>query len=84
MMVINIYLIYLSIVLFQVNAQVLASTFTPDSQKWILLGEAMGRVLKACSSSKQPYAQVHITTQGGLLLGVLMQFILSVLKFWES
>ncbi|KAI4873055.1 hypothetical protein NFI96_025481 [Prochilodus magdalenae] len=50
-----------------VNAQVLASTFTPDSQKWIVLGEAMGRVLKACSSSKQPYAQVHITTQGDCL-----------------
>ncbi|KAL7865478.1 hypothetical protein SRHO_G00107250 [Serrasalmus rhombeus] len=50
-----------------VNAQVLASTFTSDSQQWIRLGEAMGRVLKACSSSKQPYAHVHITTQGDCL-----------------
>uniref|UniRef100_A0A3B4DVC6 Phosphoglycerate dehydrogenase n=1 Tax=Pygocentrus nattereri TaxID=42514 RepID=A0A3B4DVC6_PYGNA len=50
-----------------VNAQVLASTFTSDSQQWVRLGEAMGRVLKACSSSKQPYAHVHITTQGDCL-----------------
>ncbi|XP_066497030.1 D-3-phosphoglycerate dehydrogenase [Hoplias malabaricus] len=50
-----------------VNAQVLASTFNSESQQWIHLGEAMGRVLKACSSSKQPYAQVHITTKGDRL-----------------
>ncbi|XP_007260013.3 D-3-phosphoglycerate dehydrogenase [Astyanax mexicanus] len=50
-----------------VNAQVLASTFTPESQQWIRLGEAMGRVLKVCSSSKQPYGHLHITTQGDCL-----------------
>ncbi|XP_026876902.1 D-3-phosphoglycerate dehydrogenase [Electrophorus electricus] len=50
-----------------VNAQVLACTFSPDSQQWIRLGKAMGRVLKACCSSKQPFAHVHITTQGECL-----------------
>lgn len=49
----------------QVNAQVLASTFSPESQHWIRLGEALGKLLKACNSTKQPYDQVHITTQGG-------------------
>lgn len=48
----------------QVNAQVLASTFTPESQLWIRLGEALGKLLKACNSATQPYDQVHITTQG--------------------
>ncbi|XP_053483244.1 D-3-phosphoglycerate dehydrogenase isoform X1 [Ictalurus furcatus] len=50
-----------------VNAQVLASTFTPESQQWIRLGEALGKLLKACNSTKQPYDQVHITTQGECL-----------------
>lgn len=48
----------------QVNAQVLASAFTPGSQHWIRLGEALGKLLKACNSTKQLYDQVHITTQG--------------------
>ncbi|TSK92896.1 D-3-phosphoglycerate dehydrogenase [Bagarius yarrelli] len=47
-----------------VNAQVLASTFSPESQQWIGLGEALGKLLKVCNSTKQPYDQVHITTQG--------------------
>ncbi|XP_051998848.1 D-3-phosphoglycerate dehydrogenase-like [Xyrauchen texanus] len=50
-----------------VNAQVLASTFSPDSHQWIRLGELMGRVLKACTSSKQPYSQVHVTSLGECL-----------------
>ncbi|XP_076858793.1 D-3-phosphoglycerate dehydrogenase [Brachyhypopomus gauderio] len=50
-----------------VNAQVLASTYRPDSQQWISLGEAMGRVLKACCTSKQPFSLVHITTLGECL-----------------
>lgn len=49
----------------QVNAQVLASTFTPESQQWIRLGEALGKLLKVCNSTKQPYDQVYITTEGG-------------------
>ncbi|TRY92805.1 hypothetical protein DNTS_024873 [Danionella cerebrum] len=47
-----------------VNAQVLASTFSPDSQQWIRLGESMGRVVRACTASKQPYSQVHVTSIG--------------------
>ncbi|XP_051761423.1 D-3-phosphoglycerate dehydrogenase [Ctenopharyngodon idella] len=47
-----------------VNAQVLVSTFSPDSHQWIRLGESMGRVLKACSTSKEPYSQVHVTALG--------------------
>ncbi|KAI1884829.1 hypothetical protein AGOR_G00213870 [Albula goreensis] len=47
-----------------VNAQVLASTFSADSHKWIQLGEALGLVLRSCSASKQPYSQVQITTIG--------------------
>ncbi|XP_042562234.1 D-3-phosphoglycerate dehydrogenase [Clupea harengus] len=50
-----------------VNAQVLASTFSPESHQWIRLGEAMGAVLRACTSSKQPYSQVQITTTGDCL-----------------
>lgn len=50
----------------QVNAQVLVSTFTTEAQQWIRLGEALGKLLKACNSTKQPYNQVYITTQGGL------------------
>ncbi len=37
----------------QVNAQVLVSSFSPDSHQWILLGQSMGRVLKACTASKE-------------------------------
>ncbi|XP_026126992.1 D-3-phosphoglycerate dehydrogenase-like [Carassius auratus] len=47
-----------------VNAQVLASSFSPDSHQWILLGESMGRVLKACTASKEPFSQVHVTSLG--------------------
>uniref|UniRef100_A0A8C8D5Z6 D-3-phosphoglycerate dehydrogenase n=1 Tax=Oncorhynchus tshawytscha TaxID=74940 RepID=A0A8C8D5Z6_ONCTS len=47
-----------------VNAQVLASTFTPESHQWIKLGEAIGAVLKSCTTSKQPFSQVQIITQG--------------------
>ncbi|RXN23231.1 D-3-phosphoglycerate dehydrogenase-like protein [Labeo rohita] len=47
-----------------VNAQVLVSSFSPDSHHWIQLGESMGRVLKACTASKEPYSQVHITSLG--------------------
>uniref|UniRef100_A0A8C1TSX1 D-3-phosphoglycerate dehydrogenase n=1 Tax=Cyprinus carpio TaxID=7962 RepID=A0A8C1TSX1_CYPCA len=47
-----------------VNAQVLVSTFSPDSHQWIRLGESMGRVLKACTASKEPYSQVHVTSLG--------------------
>ncbi len=48
----------------QVNAQVLVSSFSPDSHQWILLGESMGRVLKACTASKEAYSQVHVTSLG--------------------
>ncbi|KAA0715417.1 D-3-phosphoglycerate dehydrogenase [Triplophysa tibetana] len=47
-----------------VNAQVLAGTFSPDSQQWIRLGESLGGVLKACTASKAPYTQVHVTSLG--------------------
>uniref|UniRef100_A0A672MXJ6 D-3-phosphoglycerate dehydrogenase n=1 Tax=Sinocyclocheilus grahami TaxID=75366 RepID=A0A672MXJ6_SINGR len=47
-----------------VNAQVLVNTFSPDSHQWIRLGESMGSVLKACTASKQPYSQVHVTSLG--------------------
>ncbi|KAG7330984.1 hypothetical protein KOW79_004953 [Hemibagrus wyckioides] len=50
-----------------VNAQVLASTFTPESQQWIRLGEALGKLLKVCNSTEQPYDQVYITTEGECL-----------------
>lgn len=50
-----------------VNAQVLASTFSPDSQQWIRLGESMGKVLKACSASTQPCSQLHVTSLGEAL-----------------
>ncbi|XP_024244726.1 D-3-phosphoglycerate dehydrogenase [Oncorhynchus tshawytscha] len=50
-----------------VNAQVLASTFTPESHQWIKLGEAIGAVLKSCTTSKQPFSQVQIITQGDCL-----------------
>uniref|UniRef100_A0A8C7FLC9 D-3-phosphoglycerate dehydrogenase n=1 Tax=Oncorhynchus kisutch TaxID=8019 RepID=A0A8C7FLC9_ONCKI len=52
-----------------VNAQVLASTFSPGSHQWIKLGEAVGVVLKSCTTSKQPFSQVQITTQGDCLKG---------------
>ncbi|XP_054644197.1 D-3-phosphoglycerate dehydrogenase [Dunckerocampus dactyliophorus] len=47
-----------------VNAQVLASTFSPDSSPLIKLGEAMGSVLQSCSSSNKPLSHVQITSQG--------------------
>lgn len=50
-----------------VNAQVLANTFSPDSHQWIKLGESLGRVLKACTASKQPYSQVHVASLGECL-----------------
>uniref|UniRef100_A0A674B219 D-3-phosphoglycerate dehydrogenase n=1 Tax=Salmo trutta TaxID=8032 RepID=A0A674B219_SALTR len=52
-----------------VNAQVLASTFSPGSHQWIKLGEAIGVVLRSCTTSKQPFSQVQITTQGDCLKG---------------
>ncbi|CDQ57778.1 unnamed protein product [Oncorhynchus mykiss] len=50
-----------------VNAQVLASTFTPESHQWIKLGESIGAALKSCTTSKQPFSQVQIITQGDCL-----------------
>ncbi|XP_057707466.1 D-3-phosphoglycerate dehydrogenase [Corythoichthys intestinalis] len=47
-----------------VNAQVLASTFSPDSSPLIKLGEAIGAVLQSCSVSKTPLSHVQITSQG--------------------
>ncbi|KAF7660295.1 hypothetical protein LDENG_00284960 [Lucifuga dentata] len=47
-----------------VNAQVLSSTFSQESHQWIKLGEAVGAVLQSCTTSKQPFSHVHITTQG--------------------
>lgn len=50
--------------LVQVNAQVLASTFSQESHQLIKLGEAVGAVLQSCSASQKPFSHVHITTQG--------------------
>ncbi|XP_067113563.1 D-3-phosphoglycerate dehydrogenase [Osmerus mordax] len=50
-----------------VNAQVLASTFSPESHLWIKLGEALGAVLQSCTTSKRPLTAVQITTQGDCL-----------------
>ncbi|XP_018585173.1 D-3-phosphoglycerate dehydrogenase [Scleropages formosus] len=50
-----------------VNAQVLAHSFSPESHLWIRLGEALGAVLRSCTTSKQPYDQVDITTLGSSL-----------------
>ncbi|XP_071781414.1 D-3-phosphoglycerate dehydrogenase [Centroberyx gerrardi] len=50
-----------------VNAQVLASTFSQESHQWIKLGEAIGAVLQSCTTSKQPFSHVQITTQGDCL-----------------
>ncbi|XP_004557758.1 D-3-phosphoglycerate dehydrogenase [Maylandia zebra] len=47
-----------------VNAQVLASTFSQESQQLIKLGEAVGSVLQSFSASKKPFSHVQITTQG--------------------
>ncbi|KAM3607261.1 uncharacterized protein V6R79_004489 [Siganus canaliculatus] len=47
-----------------VNAPVLASTFSSESQPLIKLGESIGAVLQSCSASKKPFSQVQITTQG--------------------
>lgn len=52
----------------QVNAQVLASTFTQESHQLIKLGEAVGAVLKSCSVSKRPFSRLQITTQGNSTL----------------
>lgn len=77
----------------QVNAQVLVSSFSPDSHQWILLGESMGRVLKACTASKEAYSRVHVTALGRwnnsirarLLLcsRVTLYWMVIVLLFWE-
>lgn len=48
----------------QVNAQVLASTFTQESYQLIKLGEAVGALLQSFSASKKPFSHVKITTQG--------------------
>ncbi|KAM9850825.1 D-3-phosphoglycerate dehydrogenase [Aulostomus maculatus] len=51
-----------------VNAQVLASTFSQESHQLIKLGEAVGAVLKSCSSgSNKPLSHVQITTQGDIM-----------------
>nr|XP_006636588.1 PREDICTED: D-3-phosphoglycerate dehydrogenase [Lepisosteus oculatus] len=50
-----------------VNAQVLASTFSPNSQAWIKLGEALGTISKACTMENQGHCQVNITALGGSL-----------------
>ncbi|CAJ1079356.1 D-3-phosphoglycerate dehydrogenase [Xyrichtys novacula] len=47
-----------------VNAQVLASAFSPESHQLIKLGEAVGAVLKSCTSTEKPFSHVQITTQG--------------------
>lgn len=47
-----------------VNAQVLASTFSQESQQLIKLGEAIGAVLQSCTTSQKPFKHVQITTQG--------------------
>lgn len=50
--------------LFQVNAQVLVSTFCKESQPLMRLGEAMGAVLQSCAASHKPISSVQITTEG--------------------
>lgn len=50
--------------LVEVNAPVLASTFSQDSLQLIKLGEAVGAVLQSCTASKKPLKHVQITTQG--------------------
>ncbi|XP_047226228.1 D-3-phosphoglycerate dehydrogenase [Girardinichthys multiradiatus] len=47
-----------------VNAQVLAGTFSQESQELIKLGETVGAVLQSCSASEKLFSQAHITTQG--------------------
>ncbi|KAM9710511.1 D-3-phosphoglycerate dehydrogenase [Menidia menidia] len=47
-----------------VNAQVLATTFSQESQPLIKLGEAVGALLRSCCASKKPFSRVQITTQG--------------------
>ncbi|XP_061580458.1 D-3-phosphoglycerate dehydrogenase [Cololabis saira] len=47
-----------------VNAQVLASTFSQESQQLIKLGEAVGAVLQSCSAAQKSFGRVQITTQG--------------------
>ncbi|XP_033843458.1 D-3-phosphoglycerate dehydrogenase [Periophthalmus magnuspinnatus] len=47
-----------------VNAQVLASTFSQESQEMITFGEAIGKVLQACTTSRKPYSNLQITTEG--------------------
>ncbi|CAL1582348.1 unnamed protein product [Knipowitschia caucasica] len=47
-----------------VNAQVLASTFSQESQELIKFGEVIGAVLKACATSKKPCSHLQIKTRG--------------------
>ncbi|CAN9497778.1 unnamed protein product [Ophioblennius macclurei] len=47
-----------------VNAQVLANTFSEESQQLIKLGEAVGAVLKSCIASNTPPSHVEISTKG--------------------
>lgn len=47
-----------------VNAQVLASTFSQESQELIKFGEAIGALLQSCLTSRKPYSDLRITTQG--------------------
>uniref|UniRef100_A0A672J302 phosphoglycerate dehydrogenase n=1 Tax=Salarias fasciatus TaxID=181472 RepID=A0A672J302_SALFA len=47
-----------------VNAQVLANTFSQESQQLIKLGEAVGAVLKSCIASNAPPSHVEISTKG--------------------
>ncbi|TWW80788.1 D-3-phosphoglycerate dehydrogenase [Takifugu flavidus] len=47
-----------------VNAQILVSTFTEESHQLIRLGEAVGALLQACTTSNKPLSSVQITTLG--------------------
>ncbi|XP_038157122.1 D-3-phosphoglycerate dehydrogenase [Cyprinodon tularosa] len=47
-----------------VNAQILAGTFSQESQQLIKLGEAVGAVLQSCATSRKPLSHAHIITQG--------------------
>ncbi|KAM4731756.1 D-3-phosphoglycerate dehydrogenase [Anableps anableps] len=70
-----------------VNAQVLAGTFSQESQQLIGLGEAVGAVLQSCSASRKPFTHAHITTQGDSMKscgGYLTSAVLAGLLNHES
>uniref|UniRef100_A0A3B4FCZ3 phosphoglycerate dehydrogenase n=1 Tax=Pundamilia nyererei TaxID=303518 RepID=A0A3B4FCZ3_9CICH len=60
-----------------VNAQVLASTFSQESQQLIKLGEAVGSVLQSFSASKKPFSHVQITTQTGYMTSAVLVGLLN-------